>query len=320
MPAYNAEKHIGEAISSVLNQTFTDFEFLIINDGSTDSTEKIIRKFNDDRINLVRNSSNLGLITTLNKGLELAKGKYIVRMDSDDISLPERLMCQFDFMEMNISVAACGGWTKMFGGSRLRLFKLNKIRSEDIPAMMFIDPPLSHPSAIIRKSVLQKYNIRYDSRYLYCEDYKLWFDLSKVGKLANIHMILLRYRLSGEQIHCVHAAGVASSTKKLRREIITDFFSEAQLDEKLPKIITREYLQYFREFKTNLLKNGIDKETEKKLNSILYCLYMSLPESGFFTLVKYLGSFDYFNSIFWGKNGLKVLTRCLGLKKYEALL
>ena len=320
MPAYNAEKYIGEAISSILNQTFTDFEFLIINDGSTDETEIEIRKYKDDRIKLVNNSNNLGLITALNKGLELAKGKYIARMDADDISLPERLILQFEFMENNNSVVACGAWTRMFGGSRPRYFNLNKNNSEETQAMMFIDPPLSHPTSIIRKSALRENNIQYDTRYLHCEDYKLWFDLSKIGKLANIHKILLRYRLSSEQTHCVYADAVANSTKILRREIITDYFSQTKLHEKLPAIITREYLDYFRKNRVNLLKNGADKETEKKLNSILYCLYMSIPESGFSALMKYLGSFDYLNSIFWGKNGLKVLARCLNFKKYESLL
>ena len=91
MPVYNAEEYLVEAIESVLNQTFRDFEFLIINDGSTDRSEKIIKTFTDERIRYIRNSKNLKIVQTLNKGLALAKGIYIARMDADDISLPLRL-------------------------------------------------------------------------------------------------------------------------------------------------------------------------------------------------------------------------------------
>src|SRR5215472_9201923 len=99
MPVYNGEKHLREAIDSILSQTFRDFEFLIINDGSTDGSVEIIASYRDPRILLVHNEKNLGLIATLNRGMDLARGEYITRMDCDDISLPRRLEKQVAFME-----------------------------------------------------------------------------------------------------------------------------------------------------------------------------------------------------------------------------
>ena len=115
MPAYNAEKYIAESIESILSQTFTDFEFIIINDASTDSTKEIIESFQDSRIILINNEQNLGVAKSLNIGIATAKGKYIARMDADDISLPERFQTQFNFMEKNPDIDICGSWARMFG-------------------------------------------------------------------------------------------------------------------------------------------------------------------------------------------------------------
>ncbi|SVC41049.1 uncharacterized protein METZ01_LOCUS293903, partial [marine metagenome] len=104
MPVYNGAKYLNEAIDSILNQTFQNFEFIIIDDGSTDDSVKIIKSYDDNRIRLVENRNNLGQSETLNKGLSLTRGKYIARMDQDDISMPERLKKQFEFMENNSDV------------------------------------------------------------------------------------------------------------------------------------------------------------------------------------------------------------------------
>ena len=114
MPVYNAEQYLREAIGSILHQTFTDFEFIIINDGSTDRSEEIIKSYTDTRIRYYKNESNLKLIATLNKGFDLAGGKYIARMDADDISLPNRLQLQFELMEKNPEVGLCGTWFENF--------------------------------------------------------------------------------------------------------------------------------------------------------------------------------------------------------------
>ena len=128
MPAYNAEKYIGEAIESILNQTFTDFEFIIIDDGSSDHTADIIKGFHDERIRFIQNEKNSGVANTLNKGLELSQGEYIARMDADDISLPARFEKQVAFMEANPDVAVVGCGIELFGMSHeKRYFSYSKI-------------------------------------------------------------------------------------------------------------------------------------------------------------------------------------------------
>jgi glycosyltransferase involved in cell wall biosynthesis len=107
MPVYNAAQYLREAIDSILNQTFRDFEFIIINDGSTDRSLEIIQSYNDDRIRLI-NQKNTGLAKALNNGIAIAKSDFIARMDADDISIPERLTSQFSFLESNVDVVAVG--------------------------------------------------------------------------------------------------------------------------------------------------------------------------------------------------------------------
>ena len=115
MPAYNAEKYIREAIDSILAQTYTDFEFIIIDDASTDATASIVESYSDERIRFFRNEHNMGVANTLNRGLDLAVGEYIARMDSDDISLPERFAKQVEFMDTHTDVIVCGSNAIVFG-------------------------------------------------------------------------------------------------------------------------------------------------------------------------------------------------------------
>ena len=119
MPVYNGERYLREAIDSILNQTFKDFEFLIINDGSTDLSVEIIESYADKRISLAHNGQNLGLITTLNRGFDLACGEYIARMDCDDISLPDRLEKQVVFMDNHPEIGICGSWVSAISDEKL---------------------------------------------------------------------------------------------------------------------------------------------------------------------------------------------------------
>ena len=117
MSVYNSERYLKEAIESILNQTYTDFEFIITDDSSTDSSLRILEKYknNDERITLIRNSENVGLTVNLNRMMDLARGKYIARMDADDISLPKRIATQYYFMEKNTEIGVCGTHCKSFG-------------------------------------------------------------------------------------------------------------------------------------------------------------------------------------------------------------
>ena len=190
MAVYNGEKYLREAIDSILNQTFTDFEFIIINDGSTDSTKDIILSYNDKRIKLINNEKNLFLATSLNKGIKLAKGKYIARMDADDISLPERFEIQYKFMEENQDIDICGTWFQMFGDEN-RIVK-HPETNDEIKFAMFNNSALGHPTIIFNSRI--KPLFVYEEKQLGFEDYKLWLNLAISVKISNIQKVLLKYR------------------------------------------------------------------------------------------------------------------------------
>jgi len=194
MPVYNGEKYLNEAIDSILNQTFTDFEFIIINDGSTDQTEEIILSYDDSRICYVKNEKNLQIVKTLNKGISLANGKYIARMDADDISMPERFERQVEFMENHSDIGVCGTWMQTIGDLN-GVWKM-PVTHEDIIVKMLFHSCLMHPTVFIRMQVLSLNNMLYDEAFSGTEDYDLWLRLSQVTKFSNIPKILLSYRIN----------------------------------------------------------------------------------------------------------------------------
>jgi glycosyltransferase involved in cell wall biosynthesis len=220
MPAYNAEKYIGEAIESILNQTFKDFEFIIVNDGSKDNTLKIIEKYKnrDSRIILINNSVNLKISKSLNTGINLSKGKYIARMDADDYSYPHRLERQFKFMENNPSIGVLGGAMEIINENGKSIGKRTYAsKDKEIRRKMFRYSPFSHPLIMIRKSVLDLAGL-YNSRYDSAEDYELYFRLGVYTKFANLSDVLLRYRERSKSITLGSTKKMELKTIKIRNE------------------------------------------------------------------------------------------------------
>lgn len=197
MPVFNGEKYLKEAIESILNQTYTNFEFLIINDGSTDFSHDIITSYKDSRIRLINNKQNLKLIATLNMGLSMAKGKYIVRMDCDDISFHNRLEEQVKFMEANPDVGISGSFWKRNVDKKVPRPPLDH---ETIKVHLLKGSQILHPAAIFRKDLFEKYALVFDFKYIHAEDYDLWVKTSRIFKLANIPKELLMYRTHQKQI------------------------------------------------------------------------------------------------------------------------
>ncbi|WP_078211230.1 glycosyltransferase [Flavobacterium sp. LM5] len=235
MPVYNCELYIKEAIDSILNQTFTDFEFLIIDDASTDETVSIIKENKDSRIQLIEKPVNTGYTISLNYGLKVAKGEYIARMDGDDISLPERFAKQVAFLDSNPDVVLCG--------SNFRIIETEKIISlpednEAIKLGLLKGNCIAHPSVMIRHSVLQENVITYDSNKEPAEDYDLWVRLLQFGKLHNIQDNLLKYRVHATQVskkrECQQAHSALQSRFKMLNYIDYSFNSyEYKLLEKI---------------------------------------------------------------------------------------
>ncbi len=217
MPVYNGEKYIREALESILNQTFTNFEFLIIDDGSTDKSVEVIKSYTDPRIRLIHNEINLGLITNLNKGLELASGEYIARMDCDDISLPKRLNVQVAFMDENPTIGVCGSWVETFGEVSGNAWKYPSCSAE-IMANLLFDCCLAHPSVMIRKSMFKRYQLKYDPAELYAEDFGLWFRCSMNFPLSNIKQVLVKYRITSGSVSRANAKKQAETLKMMDRK------------------------------------------------------------------------------------------------------
>lgn len=199
MPVYNGERFLREAIDSILNQTFSDFEFIIINDGSTDGTLEIIQSYTDERIRVVNNELNQGIVACLNHGTELARGEYIARMDADDISLPERFEKQVDYMNNHIDVGVLGGNVIEFDINSKKE-KITSLPLGDLPIrwMMCFENPLRHPTIMMRKKLLVTVGGYKDFKA--SEDYDLWQRLSCFTKLANLKESILMYRYHGNNL------------------------------------------------------------------------------------------------------------------------
>lgn len=198
MPAYNAEKYIKEAIDSILGQTFEDFEFIILNDCSQDRTEQIIQSYSDSRIVYLKNEQNMGVAATLNRGLEVATGEYIARMDADDISMAERFAQQVAYLDQHPETVLCGANAVIFG-------EMMSDTRTDVPCndrkariQMAITNPFIHPVVMMQKKLLN--GLRYDRAFEGREDYRMWMVLSQNGKMANLSQPLLRYRSHGAQV------------------------------------------------------------------------------------------------------------------------
>ena len=209
------------AIKSILNQTFKDFEFLIINDGSTDNSVKIIQSFNDLRLRLIHNESNIGLIKTLNKGLKLSNGKYIARMDCDDISLPKRLSIQASFMEKYPEIGVCGSWVKIIGLGKKFINKYSQ-KHEEARAYLLFNTPFAHPAVIIRKDILEKYKLEYDENYKHAEDYELWSRVIEHTRISNIPKVLLHYRMHPESVSKKNSSIQADNSNKIRLKLLKE--------------------------------------------------------------------------------------------------
>jgi glycosyltransferase involved in cell wall biosynthesis len=219
MPVYNAGGFVKESIDSILKQTYSNFELIIINDGSTDSSEEIILSIKDSRIRYVKNETNLGLIKTLNKGIDLCKGEFIARMDADDISLPDRLKKQLEFMEKNSEVGVCGSDYIHFGkGKHISLTSHHE--HDWIAGWMLFNSSVVHPALMIRTSVIKNESPYFNSEYKHVEDYELWSRLIFKNKFADVPETLLKYRIHASQVSRQYRSEQIENGNKVRRYLL----------------------------------------------------------------------------------------------------
>lgn len=216
MPVYNGEKFVSEAIESTLNQSFRSFQFLIIDDGSIDKTEEIIRSYADERILFVKHSRNWGIPATRNDGLARSVGKYIALMDADDIASPYRLEKQIDFLERNPAIGVCGTWYKKIHGSIETETRFPTDHSQILFWLLF-DNTFGQNTIVLRKSIIEKYGLRYDESLPFAEDYDFWVRCSLYTKIANLPEALVWYRFHDDNSSCRYRTEMKHCADIVRR-------------------------------------------------------------------------------------------------------
>jgi glycosyltransferase involved in cell wall biosynthesis len=200
MPIYNSTEYLHEAIQSILRQTFTNFEFIIINDGSTDNSAEVICSYDDDRIVFLNYKDNKGYTERLNQGITISNGKYIARMDADDISDPKRFQIQFDYLEKHVNVGMCGTFIQTIGNTDLYENWVKETDADRLKINLLFSAGFCHPTVMIRKETLTQNSLFYDKSFEPAEDYWLWTRLSKVTSVVNLDIPLLQYRISEMQV------------------------------------------------------------------------------------------------------------------------
>ena len=237
LPVYNGEKYLGEAIDSILAQTFKDFELIIIDDGSTDNSLAVLKHYDnkDNRIRLI-SRENRNLATTLNDSIDLARGEWVARMDQDDIALPHRFERQLQWLEQT-GADICGSWIKFFGTTDRDILK-HCNTDEAIKMEMLFAAPFSHPTVMMKTGLLKK--LMYDKDWEKAEDYDLWERAARSGwTMSNVPEVLLMYRKHCSQVSVLSAnkqqeltvniqkryAGFIARLLDLDESVITDVVS-----------------------------------------------------------------------------------------------
>ena len=256
MPVLNGSTHINEAIDSILNQSFTNFELLIIDDGSKDSTITKIRTYNDSRIHLILNQKNIGQSKTLNKGLDMARGEYIARMDQDDISYPKRLEKQLNFMQKN-NIDVCGTSYQVINeqGKIIKTVESHKNNFEIILSAMMV--PFIHPSVMFR-NIFKEKNIFYgNNNKMQAEDYDLWIRLIKMNLVfGNTDEILIKYRLINTSMTSVNHIKIYKEVyktckkfnKEYKEELLISFMkiNKSLVQRKFPSIMFKSIFNFIK--------------------------------------------------------------------------
>jgi glycosyltransferase involved in cell wall biosynthesis len=254
MSVFNCSLYLKEAIDSILSQSYTNFEFLIIDDASTDDSYSILSTYKDSRIRLFRNVINLRLSKSLNLLLDVAKGEYIVRMDADDVSLPERISKQVQFMDLHSQIGLCG--------TSRRVYKDGVISDFNTEDSLYMNDKLldgnciAHPTVIIRKSFLDIYRLRYNPKYKSSQDYELWTRMALLFPIANIPEVLLIYRHHDKQTGVAKALEQKMFNTMVQNKIYKNIFFKKKKEKSkfhLIKSIIRNYILIIK-YKFKLLK------------------------------------------------------------------
>ena len=259
LPVHNADKYLVEAVKSVLNQSYSFFELIILDDGSTDSCTDFLVHFLDERIHLIKRKHNY--IDTLNYGLSIAKGKFIARMDADDKMFPNRLEEQVSILEADHNIKICASYMQQMAGKDVYNSGL-KGTIKPFAHFLLLGNIIAHPTVMFRTDYLRMNQLKYRQKYIYAEDYKLWAEFASLG--AALYIIpkpLLEYRTSENQVSCVHHQQQIETANLIRNELLT--------------FLIKKYSQKYTAHLKKLYKCLALLNEEKLLDDeyIFYCYY-----------------------------------------------
>lgn len=223
LPVYNAEKTLSAALDSILSQDFADYSVIVVDDGSTDTTPAILENYTDTKILVLTNEQNRGIEYSLNRGVTAADCDYIVRMDSDDVSVPERFSAQVKFFEQNSKVWVLGSWAELLHADGSSSLACTPLTNDAIRSRLFFHAPFVHPSVAIRRFVFDK--IKYSDKYPAAEDFELWSRLALVHdcRMENLPLALLKYRFYGPTISLLQKEKQQQSSSRVRAKFLQRF-------------------------------------------------------------------------------------------------
>lgn len=286
LPVYNVEAYIGECVDSILNQSFQDFEIIVIDDCSTDNTIKLIESYNDPRIVIKKKETNKGLIDSLNLSLVIAKGKYIARMDGDDISKPERFQKQLDILENNNNIDVCGCWLKQFGMEN-RIIKYKEYHDE-ILANMLWSCSMGMCSVMFKRKAFEGF--KFDETKKHVEDYDFWSRVAWSSTFYNIQEVLYLYRVHNTQISTIYKQTQEKGDIAIKLFLFKklDYNSDMFTDDLIIKFLLldqfisveefKSFLKWLKALKALNFKKHIysQKELERILDKIKSALLFSI--------------------------------------------
>lgn len=216
--AYNEEKYIREAIESILKQNFLDLEYIIIDDGSTDNTPDIIKEYSDKFrfIKTFSNNTNQGIPKSRNLGIKIANGKYILWQDADDISMPDRIKVQVEYMDENSNVGICGGNVQFFKNGKDTNKRLYSNDDKIIRKKIFLYSPVAQPACIVRKKALEEVGV-FNPSLSSAEDLDLSFRIGTKYQFGNVPEIVIKYRIHDQSVTFRQLKTTEKNTIKIRR-------------------------------------------------------------------------------------------------------
>lgn len=269
MPAYNSEKYISEAIRSILEQTYTDFEFIILNDGSTDNTAEIIKTFSDPRIKFINNQTNQGFIASLNQCIDEASGEFIAKMDSDDISLPTRLEKQISYLDAHPNVGMVGCAYQEFDQG-------NKIIVH--PAKIGLLDMLRYCATtifLVRKQILDTFGLRFRKEYPCAEDYDFYARFIRYADIHNLQEVLYLYRWHGENVSIRKREIQIQTSQKVQQNLLNYLTPDSKTQQQIETLFSSKKKIYYLFNFIPLLKV---KKSSKHTKYYLFCFLPILKE------------------------------------------